>query len=308
MDRGFTVRELTVTYMPRGLGTGNADTLQQRARFFGYKRSYIGYCRIFLEAVVLGVYEGYVTHEEEMRTELRGIRDRGEPLSSWKRRFILSDELNPCRSSVIQHDILRGNFGSDWYYPRMVKMSDLVIRGNQQACADFCRGLTFARDTQFTQPAQQHDICDTVSLRELVDNLLLQYRVEHYSDTERTLGVLLQLSQALRRSPDETVRFYRMRPGFPGAQRGVDANGKIGSIRRLLQGPTRSGSGYSYPGDFAFYDADRVSVQLHTINLTETQGVQEVVVAQSVPVLAIWVPQRMSLDWVTQDQQGRAQA
>jgi hypothetical protein len=48
MDRGFTVEGLTVTYMPRGLGMGNADTVQQRARFFGYKRSYLGQCRIFV--------------------------------------------------------------------------------------------------------------------------------------------------------------------------------------------------------------------------------------------------------------------
>ena len=70
---------------PRGIGTGNADTLQQRARFFGYKRHYLGYCRIYLEAVVLGVFEGYVTHEEEMRSELQGVRERGEPLASWKK-------------------------------------------------------------------------------------------------------------------------------------------------------------------------------------------------------------------------------
>ncbi|GAB1395822.1 hypothetical protein MASR1M65_05990 [Saprospiraceae bacterium] len=38
MDRGFTVEGLTVTYMPRNIGTGNVDTIQQRARFFGYKR------------------------------------------------------------------------------------------------------------------------------------------------------------------------------------------------------------------------------------------------------------------------------
>lgn len=37
MDRGFTVEGLTVTYMPRDMGVGNADTVQQRARFFGYK-------------------------------------------------------------------------------------------------------------------------------------------------------------------------------------------------------------------------------------------------------------------------------
>ena len=48
MDRGFTVEGLTVTYMPRGLGMGNADTVQQRGRFFGYKQSYIGLCRVFV--------------------------------------------------------------------------------------------------------------------------------------------------------------------------------------------------------------------------------------------------------------------
>jgi hypothetical protein len=48
VDRGFTVEGLTVTYMPRGVGVGNADTLQQRGRFFGYKRAYLGYCRVFL--------------------------------------------------------------------------------------------------------------------------------------------------------------------------------------------------------------------------------------------------------------------
>ena len=47
MDRGFTVEGLTVTYMPRGRGSGNADTIQQRARFFGYKENDFGYCRVF---------------------------------------------------------------------------------------------------------------------------------------------------------------------------------------------------------------------------------------------------------------------
>ncbi|WP_259279937.1 Z1 domain-containing protein [Enterobacter roggenkampii] len=49
VDRGFTVEGLTVTYMPRGVGVGNADTIQQRARFFGYKKNYLGFCRVYLE-------------------------------------------------------------------------------------------------------------------------------------------------------------------------------------------------------------------------------------------------------------------
>src|SRR6185437_9790340 len=48
LDRGYTVEGLTVTYMPRGRGVGNADTIQQRARWFGYKAGYLGYCRVYL--------------------------------------------------------------------------------------------------------------------------------------------------------------------------------------------------------------------------------------------------------------------
>jgi len=302
MDRGFTVKGLTVTYMPRGIGTGNADTLQQRARFFGYKRGYLGFCRIYLESEALGIYETYVTHEEEMRAELQGVSERGEPLSSWKRRFILDDDLNPCRASVIQHAIQRGNYSDNWYFPHMLKMSDAVVRANQDVCERFCERFNFVRERQFTQLAQQHDTVDTVPLRDVIDGLLLQYTVEDADDSERNLGLLLQLAQALRRWPDDTVRVYRMRPSFNDAERGLDGNGKISSIRRLLQGPTRSGTGYSYPGDHEFRDQERLTVQIHRLNLTEA-GER---VRRAVPVLAIWVPARMALDWITQDQQTRS--
>jgi len=56
VDRGFTVDSLTVTYMPRGVGMGNADALQQRARFFGYKCKYLGLCRIYLEQQTRGAF------------------------------------------------------------------------------------------------------------------------------------------------------------------------------------------------------------------------------------------------------------
>jgi Z1 domain len=42
MDRGFTVEGLTVTYMPRGVGVGNVDTVQQRARFLRIQETLSG--------------------------------------------------------------------------------------------------------------------------------------------------------------------------------------------------------------------------------------------------------------------------
>lgn len=43
LNRGFTVEHLAVTYMPRySVGKSTADTIQQRCRFFGYKRIIFG--------------------------------------------------------------------------------------------------------------------------------------------------------------------------------------------------------------------------------------------------------------------------
>src|SRR5690606_3173596 len=56
LDRGFTVKGTTVTYMPRGPGIANADTVQQRGRFFGYKEGYLGLCRVYLESQTLAAF------------------------------------------------------------------------------------------------------------------------------------------------------------------------------------------------------------------------------------------------------------
>src|SRR3546814_1240158 len=47
LDRGFTVKGLTTTYMTRKATKGQADTVEQRARCYGYKRPYIRHCRVF---------------------------------------------------------------------------------------------------------------------------------------------------------------------------------------------------------------------------------------------------------------------
>lgn len=137
MDRGFTIEGLTVTYMPRHPGVGNADTLQQRGRFFGYKRSYLGFCRIYLEQQVLTAFEDYVVHEEEMHRQLLDVRNRGLPLTEWKRAFILSPALRPCRANVIRYDYARGTYSNSWFAPRFVQSAEAVRAENFEVVERF---------------------------------------------------------------------------------------------------------------------------------------------------------------------------
>lgn len=301
MDRGFTVRELSVTYMPRGAGVGNADTLQQRARFFGYKRRYLGHCRLWLESDVLDAFRAYVSHEEEMRQELVTLQGSGKPLSQWKRRFILDSDLKPCRTNVIEHDYGRGNFADDWFFPRMARMSQDAIDANTKTVRRFLSRLNLTLDTSYpsNQPAQQHLAAQAVPLSDILGDLLLDYRVQGARDTSDQLGLLLQLEKAISHDPAETGCVFHMRPGFK-SRRSVDPQGRIASIRRIHQGPTRADGGYSYPGDFAFKDADRVCVQVHFFDLTDGDGGP--VVREAAPILTVWVPKRLEADWLTQEQ------
>jgi hypothetical protein len=127
MDRGFTVEGLTVTYMPRGTGVGNADTVQQRARFFGYKRAYLGYCRVFLENAAQTDFGRYVAHEEDIRARMVAHRDAGLHLRDWKRAFFLSSAMQPTRKNVLDLDYMRGNYSDDWFTPKIPHDTDEAV-------------------------------------------------------------------------------------------------------------------------------------------------------------------------------------
>lgn len=115
LDRGFTVEGLTVTYMPRGLGDGSADSIQQRARFCGYKEKYLGYCQVYLEAGVRIAFEEYVEHEQEIHRALE--KTRGQPLKNWVRTFVLDASMQPTRRNVI--GIPMKDLATDsWLHPK----------------------------------------------------------------------------------------------------------------------------------------------------------------------------------------------
>ena len=300
MDRGFTVEGLTVTYMPRGIGVGNADTVQQRARFFGYKREYLGFCRVYLERGTHDAFGRYVEHEEDMRRQLLTIRDSGDSLNDWKRAFVLDEALRPCRHNVLEFDYIRGRYSDAWVAPRVVQPSDAVLQSNRQTVENFIAATDFVADQGHPDrtPTQRHDVAAGLSLRDVLEQLLVPVRITSSRDSQRITGLLLQLSRALDEDPHELCTIYRMSPAT-GRQRGVDANGEV---TNLFQGeapvnpPARRGQ--IYPGDSAIREDNQVSVQIHVLRLTRDGNT----VRENVPVLAVWVPARLAVGWIDQNQ------
>jgi hypothetical protein len=71
LDRGFTVEGLTVTYMNRPT-SDQIDTLEQRARAFGYRNDLLPYCQFFATLATVRMLRGIVHTEYDLRGRLGG--------------------------------------------------------------------------------------------------------------------------------------------------------------------------------------------------------------------------------------------
>ena len=293
MDRGFTVKELTVTYMPRGIGVGNADTVQQRARFLGYKRPYLGFCRVYLEDDTLYAFRRYVDHEEDIRSQLKELQRVNGRLDDWKRAFVLDPKLKPCRRQVLKYGYVRGGLADTWVAPRVPYGAASVSRDNDRVVQAFLRDrkLESAVGDWDGTDMQRHLRISDAGLADVLSVLLVPFRVADAMDSQRYTGMLLQLRHALEAHPGEVAVVYQMSAG-QARRRGVDHRGRIANI---FQGED---PGTGYPGDRAIRESEHVSVQIHNLDLVAG----EKVVARGVAALAVWIPARLAEDWISQVQ------
>jgi Z1 domain-containing protein len=298
MDRGFTVEGLTVTYMPRDMGVGNADTVQQRARFFGYKRPYLGFCRVFLEGGLFQAFRSYVAHERDIRSRL--LRHRGRPLSEWRRAFFLDSSLRPTRSQVMNLDYQHDTFSNRWFWPKVPHGIEELLVANRQMVRSFVRTLRWQDDEgdQRRTPDQIHLTAGQISLRRAYEELLIPLRFTDVFDSQLFTGVLLQIDNYLQRNPETECTIYQMSKGNERV-RSVDDNEEIPT---LFQGANYADALHRdeiYPGDERVRPASGLAIQIHMLEVRQRN--RGPIIAARVPALAVWVPSSMSRDWLIQE-------
>jgi hypothetical protein len=297
LNRGVTIQGLTVTYMPRGIGTRQADTIQQRARWFGYKEDYLGYCRVYLSSNLVDAYRAYVEHEEHLREQLRKHRESGGSLREWRRAFFLDANLRPTRNSVIDVDLQRGGFSDDWYQTHAPHDAE-AFETNRTVVAEFLGSIEglFRRDEGDPRrtPATIHDVVRQIRLDRIHRDLLTKLRATRPCDSAPFAGLLLQVARYLEDHPDATGTVYRMSPGEQRTRTPDPSN----EIENLLQGAnydrTKNPPEETYPGDREMMTPGELTVQIHDLTVLGAPTIEHV------PAIAVWVPQVMAKDWVVQ--------
>jgi hypothetical protein len=280
LDRGFTVEGLAVTYMPRGPGLWNADSIQQRARFFGYKRSFFGQCRVYLDPSLRDAFERYVEHERHMLSSLRSIERGTSTLRDWERQFYLDPSMKPTRQSVISIPTVRVNAGERWILDTTpVSDSDLGDEAIRQVDL-----LKSSVECVINEYGHQTSTISVARALEFLESIPSAGRSLHPS----VRGLKLQLA-GMSDDAAEEVRVLFMRPEEESF-RTVTAAGQV----QPFQGRNRS-----YPGDRAIFDDAFITMQVHTFGVCERKGVAPYA---SMVVPAVWIPERLAGGWLLEDQ------
>jgi hypothetical protein len=298
LDRGYTVEGLTITYMPRGRGVGNADTIQQRARWFGYKADYLGYCRVYIAAATAQAYRSYTEHEEDIRERLREHSLTGRPLRDWKRAFLLDTSLRPTRNNVLGLDYMQDVYSNKWFEPRAPHDSSDAVEENRMIVQQFISRYQFMPDEgdPRRQPHQIHSVASGIPLRDAYENLLTRLRTTRATDSTRFTGLQLQIERYLEARPNATCTVYQMSRGMT-RDRSVSGD----EIPNLFQGAYPDNRGKIYRGDRYARAEGELTIQIHNLRVLDEN---RQVIADNVPAVTVWVPSQMTADWLVQNQSG----
>ena len=282
MDRGFTVEGLTVTYMPRNVGVGNVDTIQQRARFFGYKRTYLGYCRVFLDQVTIDSYSSIVEHEEDVRNRLEEFNISNVHLNEWDRETVLDQMLNLTRANILYDDIDRDHFGNDWFRINAPHDTENYIETNRNALFEFItsRISLFSQDQGHSnRTEEQKHLVASISMKECLEHLLNKLKFTRESDSATYSSLRGILKRHLEEYPDDNCLIYLMSArsltDWTIRTRRMDKKGHD-EIQELFQGKNPRTGPVIYPGDREIKNDNVLSIQIHRLHMTDPKRERDI--------------------------------
>lgn len=262
LNRGFTVEGLAVTYMPRySKSITMADTMQQRARFFGYKGSYADLCRIYLPIDSINEYTDYVEDEETLRGYLKD-----HTLAELSQLILQSDKMKPTRGNILSKSLIktkmtgaRGLVGLD--FQGMLDNNKLI----DQLLAKY----DFKLFHDYKTPLRNHGFVN-IDIQDAL-TFLHSYRVLKPSEVMRKQATL-QYLRFLRESGINKINLFKMdmevEAGKERKRGMVEKDGFLNS-KNIFSGRSTKGE-ETYPGDREILFNDSLNIQIYTIRIEST--------------------------------------
>lgn len=237
LDRGFTVEGLTVSYMNRK-PSDQIDTLEQRARAFGYRKEILPFCQVFASPRTIRLLQGIVHTEDDLRANLYDWVADGGLISGWAEHVGLDIPVGakPTRNNVIA-SLRSFNIRAEWHSLRKPNFDEKSLLHNRNVVAqtsllgaplvDYGRlsfrtlRLSIAQIvSQILVPWAHSDLSPSWRHDEIVDHL------RRHPNQEALVNVILMAREDEAGSPRE--RAWEENIGFVNLFQGRDVESRKG--------------------------------------------------------------------------------
>ena len=287
LNRGFTVEGLVVTYMPRySKGKSNADTLQQRARFFGYKSGVKDLIRVHLPVDTIHAFGSYVADEEV----IRGILKKSKTTQELRQTLVQDPVMRPTRANILSRKIIKDELtGAKPFRTHSLRDLDHNTQLLHSLVSDNARRFSIFSD--YGTQDRTHLTC-SIPVIDLIKILLelkfanakeiglktaaIQYLL-HWSSQETSAQNVKECSLILMASGE-----FRERKVFPQDECIV--------IQQLFSGRSNDGA---YPGDRHIRGSNQLTLQVHYL---KTKGYSD---GAEFIAPALVFPEEMSVHFVS---------
>jgi hypothetical protein len=252
---------------------------------------------VFLDQVTIDSYNLIVSHEEDVRNRLLEFDLNNRHLNDWDREAVLDQILNLTRRNVIYDDLDRDTFGNDWFRINAPHDTEELIETNRNSLFAFLH----ANATYFSQDEghpnrteEQKHLVARIPIKECLENLLNKLRYTRESDSVTYSSLRGILKRYIEEHPNDECLVYLMSANsidnWAGRTRRLDRNQEI---QQLFQGKNPRTGEVIYPGDSEIKDENLLTIQIHLLNIRDTDFTR-------VPTLAIWIPEHIGTDIIRQ--------
>ncbi len=292
LGRGVTIEGLAVTYITRrAKNETNADTMEQRARWFGYKNDYLDVCRIFVTSQLRDDYTELLRHEDDFWEALRRNQRQRLSIREWPRMLSLDMNmgLKPTRSNVASYRRFRGG---GWDIQNRLVEDEAVAARNLQAVRAFFaqrEGMSLKRFGNV-----EHIVAEDCPTEDVIAGLIANIEAEGTDwDASYTSEYLARLLLA-------GVLPYMDVVYMTGGQtrERTKRQGRVNPMQGRTPGRDPSDPRF-YPGDENIHEG-RVQLQVHVIRVSG-EGLANPVATTA---LGLFVPSedsRFDLRYVVRD-------
>ena len=259
IERGITLKNLSITYIYRVAQQNPMDTMLQRARWFGYKKDYLDLCRVYMPKDLIEMFVDIYNSEEFMWKSVEKYILSNQPIQDMKRIFLLKNPKNILtRPSIDKTVSVNVHIKMGYIYDRAITYKEDKLRiENLELLNDFFSNSTKTDEFVYITNTGRHiHSIYKISFKKFVDEVIEKYNFPFLSSKLSKSAFRTTLDLINNRFMSDEILLIKMRDG-ENQYRSLDETGK-----RILELPQSYDYRNGYIGDKEIA-RDSFSIQVH---------------------------------------------